>query len=106
MFLQNSIGADIIMQLDDVTSSSPTTSLRVREASERTTRWLNRCIAAHKKPESQALFCVVQGDSDLDLRSECCSQMMQRDVAGFAIGGLSGSEAKEEYCKMYGALLV
>jgi len=77
----------------------------MKEACERTVCWLDRCIAAHQKPETQALFCVVQGALDLDLRRECCSQMMQRDVAGFAIGGLGGGEAKEEYCKVYGELL-
>jgi tRNA-guanine family transglycosylase len=91
------------MQLDDIATPSSSNPLRVKEASELTVRWLDRCLAAHKKQETQALFGVVQGDLDLDLRGECCRQMMQRDVAGFAIGGLSGGEAKEEYCRVYGA---
>lgn len=94
------------MQLDDIALSSSSSPLRVKEASERTVRWLGRCIPAHRKPETQALFCIIHGGLDLELRKECCKQMIQRDVAGFAIGGLSGGEAKEEYCKMYGALLV
>jgi len=106
ILLQNSIGADLIMQLDDATATSSFSPARVKEASERTVHWLDRCIVAHKKPESQALFCVVHGGLDLELRRECCKQMMRRNVAGFAIGGLSGGEARQEYCKVYGALLV
>lgn len=68
--LQNSIGADIIMQLDDVVSSL-TTGPRVEEAMLRTIRWLDRCIAAHKKPESQNLFAIVQGGLDATLRKKC-----------------------------------
>lgn len=41
---------------------------RFREATFRTTRWLDRCIAAHKKPHSQNLFPIVQGGLDLELR--------------------------------------
>ena len=51
---------------------------------------------------TQALFCVIQGGVDLDARKECCVQMAQRDVAGFAIPALSGVEAKGKHCKVYG----
>ena len=54
----------------------------------RTTRWLDRCLKAHKRPESQNLFPIVQGGLDAKLRTESAKQLMQRDVAGFAIGGL------------------
>ncbi len=57
---QNEIGADIAMALDDV-CSSVTTGPRVREAAERTMRWLDRCIKAHKKSHVQNLFGIVQG---------------------------------------------
>lgn len=50
--IQNKIGADIMMALDDVVGST-VTGPRVEEAMERTIRWLDRCIKAHKKPESQ-----------------------------------------------------
>ena len=45
--IQQYIGSDIIMALDDVISAQLTNNARIKEASERTTRWLDRCIAAH-----------------------------------------------------------
>ncbi len=54
----------------------------------RTTRWLDRCLKAHKRPENQNLFPIVQGGLDPRLRTESARQLMERDVAGFAIGGL------------------
>jgi queuine tRNA-ribosyltransferase len=57
--IQNAIGADIIMQLDDVVSSL-TTGPRVEEAMWRSIRWLDRCIAAHANPQSQHLFPIIQ----------------------------------------------
>ena len=99
--LQNSIGSDIIMQLDDVNDVTSPDPKRVTEAMERSVRWLDRCIAAHKYPERQNLFCIVQGGLDLRLRRECCKEMVARDTPGIAIGGLSGGEAKEERCMVY-----
>ena len=98
MSIQHAIGGDIMMQLDDVVSSL-TTGPRVGEAMERSVRWLDRCIEFHQKSgrdESQNLFAIVQGGLDPELRERCLEQMVQRKdgVAGFAIGGLSGGEAK------------
>jgi tRNA-guanine family transglycosylase len=59
--LQNTIGADIIMQLDDVVSSL-VSGPRVEEAMHRSIRWLDRCIAAHKRPTEQNLFGIIQGE--------------------------------------------
>ena len=98
--LQNSIGSDIIMQLDDVIATTSPDQARIREAMQRSVRWLDRCIDAHQKPDSQNLFCIVQGGLDLELRAECTRQMVARDTPGIAIGGLSGGEAKAEYCKV------
>ena len=98
--LQNSIGSDIIMQLDDVIAVTSPDHARIEEAMYRSVRWLDRCIAAHQKPESQNLFCIIQGGLDLDLRAECTKLMVARDTPGIAIGGLSGGEAKVEYCKV------
>ncbi|XP_047116886.1 queuine tRNA-ribosyltransferase catalytic subunit [Schistocerca piceifrons] len=97
--IQNAIGADIIMQLDDVVKTT-TTGPRVEEAMHRTTRWLDRCLKAHKNPESQNIFPIVQGGLDPDLRSESAKQLIQRDVRGFAVGGLSGGESKDEFWNM------
>ncbi|CAG8462736.1 6135_t:CDS:2 [Diversispora eburnea] len=97
--LQNSIGADIIMQLDDVVSSL-TTGPRVEEAMFRSIRWLDRCIVAHKKSESQNLFAIIQGGLDLNLRRKCIEEMVKRDTPGYAIGGLSGGEEKDIFWRI------
>lgn len=100
MSLQNSIGSDIMMQLDDVIQTTSPDHARMKEAMERSVRWLDRCIAAHKYPEKQNLFCIIQGGLDLDLRKQCCEEMIKRDTPGIAIGGLSGGEAKSDFCKV------
>ncbi|QUC16792.1 uncharacterized protein UV8b_01033 [Ustilaginoidea virens] len=100
MSLQNSIGSDIIMQLDDVLVTTSPDKARMREAMERSVRWLDRCVAAHKHPDRQNLFCIIQGGLDLDMRRECCREMLARDTPGIAIGGLSGGEAKDDYCRV------
>ncbi|KAF8893777.1 tRNA-guanine(15) transglycosylase-like protein [Infundibulicybe gibba] len=96
--IQHTIGADIIMQLDDVVSSL-TVGPRVEEAMERSVRWLDRCIAWHDKSGKKAtqnLFAIVQGGLDPGLRDRCLDEMIRRKdgVAGYAIGGLSGGEEK------------
>jgi queuine tRNA-ribosyltransferase catalytic subunit len=101
MSLQNSIGSDIIMQLDDVIATTSPDHERIKEAMHRSIRWLDRCIVAHKYPDRQNLFCIIQGGLDLDLRRQCCEEMVQRDTPGIALGGLSGGEAKEDFCKVF-----
>ncbi|KAG8631556.1 hypothetical protein KVT40_000696 [Elsinoe batatas] len=96
--LQNSIGSDIIMQLDDVIATTSPDHARILQATHRSIRWLDRCIAAHANPATQNLFCIIQGGLDLDLRRLCCEEMVARDTPGIAIGGLSGGEEKEKYC--------
>ncbi|KAK4100231.1 Queuine tRNA-ribosyltransferase [Parathielavia hyrcaniae] len=103
MSLQNSIGSDIMMQLDDVLVTTSPDTARMREAMERSVRWLDRCIAAHKNPDTQNLFCIIQGGLDLDMRRECCREMLARNTPGIAIGGLSGGEAKDDFCKVVAA---
>lgn len=98
--LQNTIGSDIIMQLDDVLVTTSPDAARMREAMLRSVRWLDRCIAAHANPATQNLFCIIQGGLDLDMRRECCEEMVARDTPGIAIGGLSGGEAKRDYCRV------
>ena len=99
--LQNSIGSDIIMQLDDVIATTSPERQRMKEAMERSVRWLDRCIVAHKKAESQSLFCIIQGGLDLEMRKVCCKEMVKRNTPGIAIGGLSGGEDKDSYCKVF-----
>lgn len=62
-------------------------------------RWLDRCIEKHKtsgNASRQNLFAIVQGGLDPELRDRCLDEMIKRKdgVAGFAVGGLSGGEAK------------
>uniref|UniRef100_A0A2K5PW75 Queuine tRNA-ribosyltransferase catalytic subunit 1 n=1 Tax=Cebus imitator TaxID=2715852 RepID=A0A2K5PW75_CEBIM len=97
--IQNALGSDIIMQLDDVVSST-VTGPRVEEAMYRSIRWLDRCIAAHQRPDKQNLFAIIQGGLDADLRATCLEEMTKRDVPGFAIGGLSGGESKAQFWRM------
>lgn len=99
MSLQNSIGADIMMQLDDVISSL-TTGPRVEEAMWRSIRWLDRCIEAHKRPDDQNLFAIIQGGLDPELRRKCVDEMVKRDTPGYAVGGLSGGEEKDQFWRM------
>ncbi|KAL2036517.1 hypothetical protein N7G274_010747 [Stereocaulon virgatum] len=98
--LQNTIGSDIIMQLDDVVATTSPDAERMKEAMERSIRWLDRCLAAHKRPEQQNLFCIIQGGLDLEMRKVCCEEMARRDTPGVAIGGLSGGEDKVSYCQV------
>lgn len=102
--IQHSIGADIIMQLDDVVSSL-TVGPRVGEAMHRSVRWLDRCIEQHEKSgrkDKQNLFAIVQGGLDPTLRDLCLDAMIERkdQVTGYAIGGLSGGEEKEVFWKI------
>uniref|UniRef100_A0A672ICF9 Queuine tRNA-ribosyltransferase catalytic subunit 1 n=1 Tax=Salarias fasciatus TaxID=181472 RepID=A0A672ICF9_SALFA len=97
--IQNSLGSDIMMQLDDVVSST-VTGPRVEEAMHRSIRWLDRCIAANKNPDKQNLFAIIQGGLNAELRKACLDEMTRRDVPGFAIGGLSGGEEKDDFWRM------
>lgn len=99
MRLQNQIGADIMMALDDVVDSKTVNDARFREACFRTLRWIDRCIGAHGRKDSQNLFGITQGGLDVapgGLRDVCMAGMLERDadLPGYAIGGLAGGEDK------------
>ncbi|KAJ2799417.1 Queuine tRNA-ribosyltransferase catalytic subunit 1 [Coemansia helicoidea] len=97
--VQNAIGSDIMMQLDDVVSTL-TTGPRMEEAMWRSVRWLDRCMKAHTRPTEQNLFPIVQGGLDPALRTLSAQELVRRDAPGYAIGGLSGGEAKGEFWRM------
>jgi tRNA-guanine transglycosylase len=99
MELQNTIGADIMMALDDVIATT-TTGARIEEAMQRTLRWIDRCINAHQRPREQNLFGIVQGALEPDLRRTCVDGLIKRDLPGYAIGGLSGGESKDEFWRI------
>lgn len=97
--IQNAIGGDIMMQLDDVVHTL-TTGPRVAEAMHRSIRWLDRCLAANTRPNEQCVFGIIQGALDPGLREICLREMIARDCRGYAIGGLSGGEAKDDFWKI------
>lgn len=96
--IQEAIGSDIAMQLDDVIKTT-TQGERVVEAMNRSCRWLDRCLKAHSNP-NQCIFGIIQGGLNESLREECTRQMTQNDLCGFAIGGLSGGEEKASFSKI------
>lgn len=92
--IQNALGADIIMAFDECTPY-PAERQYVEDSMERTTRWAERCIKAHQRPDEQALFGIVQGGMYADLREKSAKQLVELDFPGYAIGGLSVGESKE-----------
>lgn len=73
---------------------------RLQVANERTVRWLERCKQAHARPSDQALFGIVQGGTDLDLRSWCAAQVANIDLPGYAIGGVAVGEPFEQIARV------
>lgn len=67
-------------------------ALRNRMAADRTRRWLARCVEAHGRKADQALFGIVQGGMDLELRSRCAADVAEFDLPGHAIGGCAVGE--------------
>jgi queuine tRNA-ribosyltransferase len=63
-----------------------------RTAVERTLRWAEACLAAHARPGDQSLFGIVQGGTDLALRQDCASRLIEMDFPGYAVGGLAVGE--------------
>jgi queuine tRNA-ribosyltransferase len=88
------LGSDVAMVLDHVVSL-PSEREVVRDACERSIRWAERCQTAAKRGD-QALFAIVQGGLDLDLRSQCARRLVECGFPGYAIGGLSVGEPPEE----------
>ena len=91
--IQNQLGADVIMAFDEC-PPYPADRDAVEAATQRTYRWLKRCIAAHQRTD-QALFGIVQGGVHLDLRQAAAEQLVELDLPGYAIGGVSVGEPPE-----------
>jgi queuine tRNA-ribosyltransferase len=92
--VQEHLGADVAMVLDELIGL-PAPRERVRDAMERTLRWAERALAAHRRAD-QALFGIVQGGVDTDLRAESAARTAALGFAGFGIGGLSVGEEPPE----------
>jgi queuine tRNA-ribosyltransferase len=94
MQIQNALGADVIMAFDEC-PPYPATYEEVKIATDRTYRWLERCIRAHQRPQEQALFGIVQGGVYPDLRHQAALDLAEFDLPGYAIGGVSVGEPPE-----------
>ena len=90
--IQEALGADIIMCLDECTAY-PSTYEYTKDSMELTHRWAKRCKEA-KKSEGQSLFGIVQGGMFKDLRKESAEAITGIGFDGYAIGGLSVGEDK------------
>lgn len=88
--IQNKLGADVIMAFDEC-PPYPATRAAVQAATDRTRRWLERCIQTHKRPD-QALFGIIQGGVYPDIRSAAAKSLVELDLPGYAIGGVSVGE--------------
>ncbi|NEQ49074.1 MAG: tRNA guanosine(34) transglycosylase Tgt [Leptolyngbya sp. SIO3F4] len=91
--IQNQLGADVIMAFDEC-PPYPADQDAVEAATQRTYRWLKRCISAHQRTD-QALFGIVQGGVHLELRQASAEQLVKLDLPGYAIGGVSVGEPPE-----------
>jgi queuine tRNA-ribosyltransferase len=93
MRIQERIGADVAMQMDHVVAL-PATRDVVADAMQRSLRWAERCLAAHRR-EDQAVFGIVQGGLEPDLREESAVRLRGLGFDGYAVGGLSVGEGPE-----------
>ena len=99
MEIEEALGADIIMSFDECVKY-PETYEYTKQSMERTTRWAKRCKAAHTTTDKQALFGIIQGGFYEDLRQQSAKDLIDLDFPGYAIGGISVGEPKEEFLKM------
>ncbi len=103
--IQSAIGADIIMCFDECTAY-PATRKEAADSMEMTVAWARRCKARWAEGErerpSQALFGIVQGSTYEDLRVQCAAELVDIGFPGYAIGGVSVGESKEEMYDVVG----
>ena len=97
--IQNAIGADIMMSFDECIPY-PATREYAENSMMRTLRWAERGKNANERPEEQAVFGIVQGGDNADLRKYCAEKLVEMDFPGYAIGGTSVGEDKETFRRM------
>ena len=95
--IQQKLGADVAMCLDEC-PALPASKQAIASAVGRTVRWASRCKEAHSQC-NQSLFGIVQGGSHKDLRAECAEALVQMDFDGYAVGGVSVGESREDVLK-------
>ena len=93
--VQEALGSDVAVCLDQPVPPHSSTRRVVAEAVVRTHAWAERCLAAHKRPD-QALFGIIQGGLELDLRAESTRAIAAMPFDGICIGGLAGDESPEQ----------
>jgi len=93
--VQESLGSDIAVCLDQPVPPHASSRREVAEAMVRTHSWAERCLAAHKRPD-QALFGIVQGGLEPDLRAESTRVISSMPFDGICIGGLAGDETARQ----------
>lgn len=96
MEIENDLGSDIMMAFDEC-CPYPSTYEYTKQSMERTTRWAKRCKEAHKNTQKQGLFGIIQGGFYKDLRKQSIEDLIKMDFPGYAIGGISVGEPKEEF---------
>lgn len=92
--IQEALGSDIAMAFDQLVDAT-LPAADVADAMDRTHRWAERCLAARTKPD-QALFGIVQGGVDANLRRQSVAAIAALPFDGIAIGGLSVGESKAQ----------
>ncbi len=92
--VQEALGVDIAMAFDECLEW-PADRERAAQSTERTTRWLQRCLDARAHPDRTALFGIVQGGLYEDLREAHAQELTALDLDGYAIGGLSVGEDRD-----------
>ncbi|HUV40210.1 MAG TPA: tRNA guanosine(34) transglycosylase Tgt [Sedimentisphaerales bacterium] len=98
--IQNRLGADIVMCLDQCTPF-PCPDAQMQKAVETTLRWAAACKKAHANPQ-RLLFGIVQGGVNPQLRRLCATELVKLDFDGYAIGGLCVGEGHENMIKTVG----
>lgn len=93
--IENALGADIMMSFDECPPFFESYDY-IKKSIERTSRWAERGLRAHKNPQTQALFGIVQGGGHKALREQSARDLVSLDFPGYSIGGLSVGESKAE----------
>lgn len=93
--IQEALGADVAVAFDQPVAPHASSRAEVAVATERTHRWAERALAAHTRSE-QALFGIIQGGLEADLRAASARTIAGLPFAGLCIGGLAGDETAAE----------
>ena len=93
--VQEALGSDIAVCLDQPVPPHASSRREVAEAMVRTHAWAERCLDAHHRPD-QALFGIVQGGLEADLRAESTRAIAALPFDGICIGGLAGDESARQ----------